>query len=100
MFKHRVLAIENTGPDSSADFSLLHYRQRDPASTFRLQLIVDAGGMFHLGMPAKESFRIEASADLQNWGALSEEETQQLLQPGATAFANSPKRFFRLILTE
>jgi len=66
MFKHRVLAIENTGPDSSADFSLLHYRQRDPASTFRLQLIANAAGTFHLGVPAEGSFRIEASADLQN----------------------------------
>jgi hypothetical protein len=37
---------------------------------------------------------------LQNWGVLTEEETQQLLQPGATSFADSPKRFFRLILTE
>ena len=43
----RVLAIENTWPDSSADYSLLHYRQRDPASTFRLQLIADPGGTFH-----------------------------------------------------
>ena len=96
----RVLSIENTGSDSSGDFSLLHYRQRDPASTFRLQLIADAGGTFHLSVPAQESFRIEASADLQNWGVLTEEEKQLLLQPGATSFADAPKRFFRLVFAE
>jgi len=99
----RVLTIEDTtGSDSSADYdySLLHYRQRDPESTFRLQLIPDAGGTFHLSTPAQQPFRIEASADLQTWDVLSEEETQQLLQPGATPFADSPKRFFRLILTD
>jgi len=36
---------------------------------------------------------------MQNQDVLTEEETQQLLQPGA-AFADSPKRFFRLILAE
>jgi hypothetical protein len=96
----RVLATENTVSDSSADFSLLHCRQRDPASTFRLQLIADAGGTFHLSVLAGESFRIEASVDLQNWGVLTEEETQPLLQPGATSFADAPKRFFRLSFAE
>jgi hypothetical protein len=95
----RVLAIESTGSDSSGDFSLLHYRQRDPASTFRLRLIADAGGTFHLGVLAQEPFQIQASTDLQNWDVLTEEETQQLLQPGATSFGDAPKRFFRLIFT-
>ncbi|HKQ40568.1 MAG TPA: hypothetical protein VJ063_21035, partial [Verrucomicrobiae bacterium] len=85
----RVLARENTG----SDFSVLHYRQRDPASSFRLQLIADAGGTFHLRGLAQESFRIEASADLQSWELLTDQQTQQLLQPGATSFADSPKRF-------
>jgi hypothetical protein len=97
----RVLATEDTVSDSIGDFSLLHYRQRDPAGLFRLRLIADAGGAFHLGGPAGGPFfRIEASADLQNWAVLTEEETQRLLQPGAAAFADSPKRFFRLISTE
>jgi hypothetical protein len=98
----RVLAIEDTGPnsDSTWDYSLLHYRQRDPASTLRLQLIVDAGGTFHLSTPAQEPFQIEASADLQSWDLLAEEESEQLLQPGATSFSDSPKRVFRLILAE
>jgi hypothetical protein len=96
----RVLAIDETGSDSSWHYSLLHYRQRDPESTFRLQLIVDAGGTFHLSTPAQEPFRIEASPDLQTWSLLAEQETQQLLQPGAVSFADFPKRFFRLILTE
>jgi len=99
----RVLAIEDTtGSDSSSDYnySLLHYRQRDPESTFRLQLILDAGGKFHLSTPAQQPFRIETSADLQTWDLLTEQQTQQLLQPGATSFADEPKRFFRLILAE
>lgn len=96
----RVLATEGTGSGESADFSVLHYRQRDPAGTFRLQLVADTGGTFHLAVTTEESFRIQASADLQNWDILSEEETQQLLQAGATSFADAPKRFFRLIFNE
>jgi hypothetical protein len=96
----RVLATDGNDTDSGSDFSVIHYRQQDPASTFRLQLIPDPGGTFHLSTPAQEPFRIEASADLQSWDLLTEAETQQLLQPGANSFADSPKRFFRLIFTE
>ena len=96
----RVLATDGSGSGSNVDFSLLHYRQRDPASTYRLRLIRDAGGTFHLATPAQDSFCIEASADLQSWDLLTEEQMQQLLQPGATSFANSPERFFRLIFVE
>ena len=93
----RVLATANTRSDTSEDFSVLHYRQRDPASTFRVQLIPDAGGTFHLGSPSGVPFQIEASPDLRHWSMLTEPETAQLLQPGATAFSGSPQRFFRLI---
>ena len=96
----RVLTSDGTYSESNVDFRLLHYRQRDPASTFRLHLIPDGGGTFHLGTLAQEPFRIQASADLQTWSLLTEQETQQLLQPGATAFANFQKRFFRLVLTD
>jgi hypothetical protein len=98
----RVLAIENTGSDSGSnwDFSVLHYRQRDPESRFRLQLIPSAGGTFHLSTPTEEPFRIEASTDLHSWNAVSKVEKQQLLQPAATSFSGSPQRFFRLILEE
>jgi hypothetical protein len=96
----QVLATEAATSDSTADFSVLHYRQRDPAGRFRLQLIADAAGTFHLGVPAGDPFRIEASSDLRNWNALTESETQQLLQPGGAAFSASPQRFFRLVLAE
>ena len=96
----RVLALEETQSDQSSVFSLLHYRQLDPASTFHLQLIPDPGGKFHLATPTQEPYRIQASADLQNWDTLTEAETQQLLQPGANSFAELTKRFFRLILIE
>jgi hypothetical protein len=95
----RVLASEGFGSGSSADFSVVQYRQRDPGSTFRVQLVPDGGGTFHLGAPVGESFQIEASADLQNWSALSESERQQLLQPGGGFFGSS-QRFFRLVFTE
>jgi hypothetical protein len=49
-------------------------------------------------VPAGETFQIEASSDLQNWSLLTGQETQQLLQPGATAFSASPQRFFRLVV--
>jgi hypothetical protein len=96
----RVLVMEDTQSDQRSEFSMLHYRQLDPASTFRLELIPDAGGTFHLATPNQEPFRIQASADLQTWDLLTEQETQQFLQPGATSFADVPKRFFRLLLTE
>jgi hypothetical protein len=96
----RVLAIASTGWESSAEFSLLHYRQYDPQSKFRLQLIPDPSGTFHLGTPAGEPFQIQASTDLQNWTTLTEAEQQQLLQPGATTFLGSPRRFFRLVSNE
>ena len=51
-------------------------------------------------MLAQEPFRIQASTDLQTWDLLTEQETQQLLQVGAASFADSPKRFFRIIITE
>jgi hypothetical protein len=87
--------------DYLSQYTLIHYRQRDPANTLRrLQLIADPGGTFHLSVPTQEPFRIEASADLQTWDLLSEAETQQLLQPGAISFADLPKRFFRLVFTE
>jgi len=87
--------------DYLSQYTLIHYRQRDPASVFRrLQLIADPGGTFHLATASPEPFRIEASADLQTWNLLSEAETQQLLQPGAISFADLPKRFFRFVLTE
>jgi hypothetical protein len=96
----RVLATVSSGSDSIGDFSLLHYRQADPAGRFRVQLIPDGAGTFHLGTPTEKPFRLEASADLQNWSALTEEETQRLLQPGATSFVRLAQRFFRLVLVE
>lgn len=96
----RVLTTEGFGSDTGADFSVLHYRQRDPAGRFRLQLIPSAGGTFHLGTPNEELFRIEASTDLQDWSVVTESAAQELLQPGATSFSGSPQRFFRLILAE
>jgi hypothetical protein len=93
----RVLATRSTGTDSNAEFSLLHYRQRDPMGKFRLQLLSDGGGSFHLATPTAEPFQIEASENLQDWTALSEAETQQLLQPGATSFSSAPRRFYRLM---
>jgi hypothetical protein len=96
----RVLTTEGFGSDAGADFSVLHYRQRDPAGAFRVQLIRDGAGTFHLGVPSGEPFQIEASTDLQNWNTLTEQGTQQLLQPGATSFSGSPQRFFRLVLAE
>jgi len=96
----RVLASEGFGSGSSADFSVVQYRQRDPASTFRVQLIRDGAGTYHLGVPAGETLQIEASTDLQNWSAVTESEAQQLLQPGGMSFSSSSQRFFRLVLTE
>ena len=96
----RVLATADFGTESGANYTVLHYRQRDPEGRFRLQLIPSAGGTFHLSTPTEEPFRIEASTDLQSWNAVSEVETQQLLQPGATSFSGSPQRFFRLVLAE
>jgi hypothetical protein len=96
----RVLATRGTSSDSSAEYSVLHYRQRDPASKLRLQLIPDAAGTFHLSTPADEPFQIEASADLQNWSVLAAGEMQSLLQPGATTFSAWPQRFFRLVRSE
>ncbi len=96
----RVLALVDTQSDQSSRFSLIHYRQLDPASTFRLQLIPGPAGTFHLATRTQEPFRIEASADLQSWHLLTEGETQQLLEPGVASFAASPKRFFRLVRTE
>jgi hypothetical protein len=96
----RVLSTGGSDPDGNADFQVLHYRQRDPAGTFRLQLVPDPAGTFHLQTPTAEPFQIESSTDLQNWNALNASETQQLLQPGGTAFSSSIQRFFRLILAE
>jgi len=95
----RVLGIGGVRPDSSVELSLLHYVQADPAGTFRVQLIPDAAGTFHLSAPAGEMFRIETSTDLRAWTALGPEESQRLLQPGGTAFS-SPQRFYRLIRAE
>jgi hypothetical protein len=92
----RVLATTDYFPDSDIELSLLHYRQRDPAGTFRLQLVRDTAGTFHLSTPTTEPFLIEASTDLQQWTPLSAGETQQLLQPGGAAFSGTPQRFFRL----
>ena len=94
----RVLAAGDARSNTSADFIVLHYVQRDPAGSFRL--IPEPMGTFHLGVPVGESFQIEASTDLQNWNVLDPGETQQLLQPGGTAFSGPPQRFFRLIFTE
>ena len=96
----RVLAHTGTFPDSSVELSLLHYRQRDPAGTFRVHLIPDANGTFHLSTPTTESFRLEASTDLQQWTPLTASETQQLLQPGGATFSGVPQRFFRLVGAE
>jgi hypothetical protein len=95
----RVLVTEGSITDADADFSVLHFRQRHPAGNFRVRLIPGAAGTFHLSVPAGEPFQIEASTDLQNWSVLGAAETQQLLQPGGTAFSGSP-RFFRLISAE
>jgi len=95
-----VLTTVDFGSEAGADFALLHYRQRDPAGKFRLRLVPDAGGSFHLGTPTEEPFRIEASTDLQSWSVLTEVEKQQLLQPEATSFTGSPQRFYRLVLVE
>lgn len=92
----RVLASKGYGSDSGTDFSVLHYRQRHPAGNFRVRLVPDAAGTFHIGVPEGESFQIEASTDLQNWTVLGAAETQQLLRPGGTAFSGSTRRFFRL----
>ncbi len=86
--------------DSSVDLLLLHYQQRDPRSTFRLSLVRDAGGTFHLATPATEAFRIESSMDLFHWTALNQDEAQRLLQPGATPFSAGPRRAFRLVFDE
>ena len=96
----RVLTMGDTISDIVADFSVLRYRQRDPAGILRVRLIPTAAGTFHLDAPSGESFQIEASTDLQNWNVLEAAETQQLLQPGGTIFSGSPRRFFRLIFTE
>lgn len=96
----RVLAYTGTFPDSSVELSLLHYRQRDPASTFRVHLNPDANGTFHLSTPTTESFHIEASTDLQQWTPLTASETQQWLQPGGATFSGAPQRFFRLVGAE
>ena len=92
----RVLTAEDTGTELAGEFSVVHYRQRDPSNKLRLHLLVDPAGTYHLGVPTGESFRIEASADLQNWTLLTETETQDLLRPGATRFSGL-QRFFRLI---
>lgn len=97
----RVLTSENTGTDIGADFSVLHYRQRDPAGLFRVQIIPGPNGTFHLGVPAAgQAFQIESSADLQNWSVLTETERQQLLQPGGGTLSGLPQRFFRLTFPE
>jgi hypothetical protein len=96
----RVLVTEGFGSEAGADFSVLHYRQRHPAGNFRVRLVPDAAGTFHIGVPEGESFQIEASTDLQNWTVLGAAETQQLLQPGGTAFSGSPRQFFRLLSAE
>ena len=94
----RVLGVTDTGSDLEADFNVIHYQQWDPESKFRVRIISDTGGTFHLGVPAGETFRIEASPDLRSWRVLSEEEAQQLLQPGATAFS-AAQQFYRLALS-
>ncbi len=96
----RVLATTGYFPDSDIELSLVHYRQRDPAETFRLRLVRDTAGTFHLSTSTTETFRIEASTDLQEWTPLSADETQRLLQAGGTSFSGSPRRFFRLVSAE
>jgi hypothetical protein len=96
----RVLASESNRSDAGADFSVLHYRQRDPAAILRVRVILDAAGTFHLGTPAGISFQIEDSTDLQNWSVIEAADSERLMQPGATPFGESPRRFFRLISTE
>lgn len=96
----RVLASLGSSSDSYANLRLLHYRQRDPSGTFRVQLLRGAAGTFHLSTPTAEPFRIEASTDLREWSALDPDETRELLQPGGTTFSTTPRRFFRLITTQ
>ena len=96
----RVLASGGILADSSVERIVLHYRQRDPASAFRLQMVRDAGGTFHLSTPTAEPYRLETSPDLREWAALNAEETQQLLQPGGASFLPAPQRFYRLISTD
>ena len=96
----RVLASQGSSSDSYVNLRLLHYRQRDPAGTLRVQLVRGAAGTFHLSTTTAEQFRIEASTDLREWIALDVDETRQLLQPGGTTFSTATQRFFRLITTE
>ena len=96
----RVLASGGILADSSVELIVLHYRQRDPAGTFRLQLTPDAAGTFHLSTPTVEPYRIEASTDLREWRTLNADETRRVLQPGGTPFSQAPQRFFRLVLAE
>jgi hypothetical protein len=91
--------MQNIHSDSTADFSVLRYRQRDPAGLLRLRLVSTGAGTFRLDGPSGETFQIEASTDLQTWNLLEPAETEQLLQPGGTAFHGAPRRFFRLVFT-
>jgi hypothetical protein len=96
----RVLAVADTLPGSGVELTLLHYVQADPAGTFRVQVVPDAAGTFHLTAPVGETFQIESSTDLRDWTAVPTNETQRLLQPGGTPFSQTPQRFFRLLRTE
>ncbi len=95
-----VLASGTVREDSSTQLTLLRYRQRDPAGAFRLKLIPDAAGTFHLSTPTVEPYRIEVSTDMRQWSPLTPGETQRVLQPGGGSFSNGLPCFFRLILAE
>jgi hypothetical protein len=89
----RVLGSGGALGDLSVELMVLHYQQRDPASTFRLQVVRDTGGTFHLSTPTLEPFRIEASTNLHDWTALDEDHARRLLQAGGVAFSDGPQRF-------
>ena len=96
----RVLIAQSPLSDTTADFRVLRYRQRDPAGILRVRIIPSGAGTFRLDGPAGDAFQIEASTDLQNWTLLGPVETQQLLQPGGAALSGSPRRFFRLVFID